>query len=151
MSEEAITKATIFFLKQQGWDILDYDFPGSGTGRNFHIGSNEDHKNRRRTLPDIIAYKDGTILWFENKEKDTRSDYEKIFSLSQEKNNLMIQIIQAYPDKTVNNLLFAISFSGKSKYLSKVLEYKVNCILQVLSPLPQPEMVVLFDPQEIFK
>ena len=151
MSEEAVTKATISFLKQLNWDVLDYDFPGSGTGRNFHIGSLEDYKNRRRVIPDIIAYKEGTILWFENKNKETLSDYKKIFSLSQERESLLAQITQAYWDKTIDNLLFAISFSGNSTYLPQAIEYKVNCILQMLSPLPQSEMTVLFDSQGVFE
>lgn len=150
MSEEAVTKATIFFLKRHGWNVLDYDFPGSGTGRNFRVGTQEDKKNKKRVIPDIIAYKNETILWFENKDKDTINDYKKIAFLYQENQQLFKQILQAYPDKSINKLFFMIAFSGESKYLRKALEYNVEGILQVVSPLPEPEIKILFDPSAIF-
>jgi len=150
MIEESVTKAVICFLKQREWEILDYDFPGSGTGRNFHVGSKEDLKKRKRVIPDIIAYKNDTILWFENKDKDTIGDYKKVFSLSSEHRNLLKQINQVYSDKSANNLFFAIAFSGESKYLEKATEYNISTILQVKSPLPATEVNILFDSLAIF-
>ena len=150
MIEESVTKAVIFFLKQHKWEILDYDFPGSGTGRNFRIGSDEDFKKRKRVIPDIIAYKNNTILWFENKDRDTIADYKKVFSLSLERKNLLEQINQVYPDKLASNLFFAIAHFGESKYLKKVTEYNISTILQVVSPLPTPQINILFDPLVIF-
>ena len=150
MIEESVTKSVIFFLKQHEWEILDYDFPGSGTGRSFHIGTKEDLKKRKRVIPDIIAYKNKTILWVENKEKDTISDYKKIYSLFQESPNLIKQICHSYSDKPIDNLFFAISFSEKSRYLEKAAKYNVNCILQIISSFPEPEIKILFDQFAIF-
>ena len=98
----------------------------------------------------FFIHKNNTILWFENKDRDTIADYKKVFSLSLERKNLLEQINQVYPDKLASNLFFAIAHFGESKYLKKVTEYNISTILQVVSPLPDPQINILFDPLVIF-
>ncbi|MBQ4391921.1 MAG: hypothetical protein II826_02280 [Prevotella sp.] len=77
MTEEQVTKAIIRWLEATGWEILSFDYPQSGTGRVLHPAFSTS-KTEGSIIPDIIAHKDSTLVFFENKSRYTYSDFEKV-------------------------------------------------------------------------
>lgn len=76
MTEEQVTKFIMRWLVADGWEIVSYDFPQSGTGRSLHP-SNAVGRNLYTVIPDIIAYREGTVLVMEDKDRFVKSDFEK--------------------------------------------------------------------------
>ncbi len=77
MTEEQVTKAILGWLLEEGWEIVCYDFPQSGTGVFLHPnGSTE--KNKDTINPDIVAVKNGICVFFENKSYFYYPDFEKV-------------------------------------------------------------------------
>ena len=63
MTEETVTKLLLEWLMNNGWEIICFDFPQSGTGRLLHPnGSTE--KNKNAINPDIVAVRNGTCVFF---------------------------------------------------------------------------------------
>ncbi len=77
MTEEDVTKRIMKWLIERQWTIVSYDFPQSGTGRVLHPDVGND-KNFMTIVPDIIAWKSGTVAVFENKDRFVKSDFVKI-------------------------------------------------------------------------
>jgi hypothetical protein len=78
MTEEQITKALLMWLNGKGWKILCFDFPQSGTGYNIH--PNEEvrtTKNKGAIIPDIVAIKGTSVVFFENKDRFVLDDFIK--------------------------------------------------------------------------
>lgn len=80
IKEEQVTKSIMTWLLSEGWKIVCYDFPQSGTGRVLHP-SNTISKTDGAIIPDIVAIKNGIVLDFENKDRFAYSDFEKIAEL----------------------------------------------------------------------
>ncbi len=78
MTEEFVTKAILNWLISNGWKILAFDFPQSGTGRLFHPDDCESEKNKGAINPDIIAVRNGAAVFFENKNRFYYPDFEKV-------------------------------------------------------------------------
>ena len=80
MREEKVTINILNWLESNGWSIVCYDFPQSGTGTLIHPNSDENQmtKNKGGIIPDIIAVKKKTAVFFENKDRYVESDFEKI-------------------------------------------------------------------------
>jgi len=81
MTEEQVTKTILTALILNNWDIISYDFPQSGTGMILRPNSVVSEKNKGGIIPDIIAIKDGTCLFFENKQNIALSDFHKTSAL----------------------------------------------------------------------
>lgn len=77
MKEEQVTKALLKWLMDNGWNIICFDFPQSGTGRILHPNGNTDEKNKDAIIPDIVAVKDGECIFAENKDRFYYPDYVK--------------------------------------------------------------------------
>ena len=130
MTEEQVTRAIMKFLEGCGWTILDYDFPGGGTGRRFHLGVDAGEKTKGDAIPDIIAIKDKTMLILEDKSVDTLSDYEKINQFSQAP-SFRNQLQNAYPEVVIERIVWGIGYSGKTKHMLKADSLNVNVIIVV--------------------
>jgi hypothetical protein len=82
MTEEQITKAIISWLEQEGWEIICFDFPQSGTGKVIHPNEqNITSKNKGSFIPDIVAIKDEIVIFFENKDRFVLDDFLKVEEL----------------------------------------------------------------------
>ena len=85
ITEEQATLAIIDWLEANDWKIICFDFPQSGTGVSLH--PNEElrtTKNKGAFIPDIAAIKNGTVIFFENKDRFVLDDFIKVQDL---KNN----------------------------------------------------------------
>ena len=86
ITEEQTTKTILDWLEAKHWKIICFDFPQSGTGVSLH--PNEEFrttKNRGAFIPDIVAIKSGTVLFFENKARFVLDDFIKIQELRRNK------------------------------------------------------------------
>ncbi|MGM9603130.1 MAG: hypothetical protein ACI3W5_16280 [Faecousia sp.] len=81
MTEEQVTKALLLWLTERSWHIVCFDFPQSGTGRVLHPDNSVGEKNKNTIIPDIVAVKRDTCLFFENKDRFYLPDYEKVNDL----------------------------------------------------------------------
>jgi len=77
IKEEEVTKRLLKWLVDTGWEIICFDFPQSGTGRQLHP-NNRKSKTDGVIIPDIVALKNGIVLDFENKDRFVLDDFEKI-------------------------------------------------------------------------
>lgn len=80
MTEEFVTTSILTLLKEDGWEIVCFDFPQSGTGKMLHPNG-KISKNSDTIIPDIVAVKDEVCLFFENKNRFYKKDYEKCHQL----------------------------------------------------------------------
>lgn len=84
MKEEKITINIIKWLQDNHWEIICYDFPQSGTGTMLHPNHNlGNEKNKDSIIPDIIAVKNDTAVFFENKDRFYFSDFQKIYDIKE--------------------------------------------------------------------
>ncbi len=99
MKEENVTKAILKWLIDEQWRIICFDFPQSGTGKVLHP-SNTTSKTEGAIIPDIIAYKNGVVVDFENKDRFVLNDFEKISFLKS----------TSIYDRSLNTLLKGYSY-----------------------------------------
>ncbi len=76
MREENVTILLIEWLKMNNWKIVAFDYPGSGTGIRLHKNGTR-FKNKDTIVPDIVAVRDDVALFFENKDRFYKKDFEK--------------------------------------------------------------------------
>ena len=131
MTEEQVKKAILKWLTDNAWEILDYDFPGGGSGRKFHVESGESDKTKGIVIPDIVAIKGGVVLICENKSVDTLSDYTKIKHLVHS-NDFRAQLSLAYPDVVIEKVVWGIGYGGLPKHLAKASSSRVDVIISVV-------------------
>lgn len=82
MTEEQITKVILNWLETSDWKIICFDFPQSGTGVSLHPNEElRETKNKGAIIPDIVAVKGKTVVFFENKDRFVLSDFEKVNEL----------------------------------------------------------------------
>ncbi|MBR1835884.1 MAG: hypothetical protein IJ783_01220 [Kiritimatiellae bacterium] len=134
MTEEQVAKAVIEWLGADGWEILDYDFPGGGTGRRFRFSDapSAADKNAGAFCPDVVAWKNGVFLLCENKAVDTLSDYAKQARAKAEP-TLAAQLAAAYPGNAVNAILTGIAFSGPFIHRAQAESADVDFVFSVLN------------------
>jgi hypothetical protein len=82
MTEENVTISILSWLELKGWKIVSFDFPQSGSGfclqpNKVSIGS----KNMNTIIPDIVAFRNGVAIYFENKTDYWHSDFQKVHDL----------------------------------------------------------------------
>ncbi len=85
LTEEDVTKQIIKWLIEKGWKIVAYDFPQSGTGRQLHP-NNAANKTDGIIIPDIVAHKGNTVVYFENKDRFVLSDFTKLHYVKKSNN-----------------------------------------------------------------
>ena len=116
------------------WTILSYDFPQSGTGISLHPNTNvrERTKNKGAIIPDIVAIKNKICLFFENKDKLTLSDFDKIEDIKQH-NDYSEAINSLLKEYKIDNIYFGISYAKqlKSKKIADEYFNKVDFIVEI--------------------
>lgn len=129
MKEEHVTKAILKWLTENGWEIICFDFPQSGTGRLLHPnGSCE--KNKGAINPDIVAVRNGVCLFFENKDRFYLPDFEKVHDLIVD-NDYTDAIAQLLSGHTVDRLccgigLPAVKHGKKSQKAAHLVDFIVG-------------------------
>lgn len=123
LTEEQVTKLILIWLEANGWKIICFDFPQSGTGTVLHPNSNirESTKNKGGFIPDIVAVKNNIAVFFENKDRFVFSDFEKVNVLKTHNNysNSLNELLKNYE---IENIFYGIGLPFQKKYENKISE-----------------------------
>lgn len=125
LTEERITRRMLSWLKSEGWLIVAYDYPQSGTGYSLHsvnrtIGS----KNDGAIIPDIVATRNGEALFFENKVDFSLVDIQAIEVLKDSglyDESIAMLLKQFQP---ISKIRFGFALKNCANNLKKLNEYK---------------------------
>lgn len=146
MKEEQVTKSILGWLTGNGWEIICFDFPQSGTGRLLHPNGS-DEKNKGAINPDIVAVREGVCLFFENKDRFYYPDYVKIHGLI-ERNAYTDAISRLLAGYTVHTFFYGIGLpTAKHSCRSREAAALVDFIVGVnedrsISVLHNPHAIV---------
>ena len=145
MKEERVTINILNWLENNGWKIICYDFPQSGTGVLLHPNAidNRTSKNKGGIIPDIIATKDSTALFFENKDRFVLSDFEKIKEVKSSGNysNALNKILSGF---NMTRIVYGIGIPAIEKHITKSLE-NIKDIDFLISTNEEGEVNINFD------
>lgn len=123
MREEKVTIHILNWLEVNEWEIICYDFPQSGTGILIHpnIREAKTNKNKGGIVPDIIAVKMKTAVFFENKDRYVKSDFEKLRTIKLEGNysDGLAKLLEPYQ---IKNIFYGIGIPNKEKDIIKGIE-----------------------------
>jgi hypothetical protein len=120
MTEEKVTLTIIKNLQDNGWKILSFDYPQSGTGRLIKPDSKE--KNLGGFIPDIVAIKKNKVFFWENKDRFVYEDFVKIKEIKN--SEYFIEPIKQFLSKeNWDNLYFGISIPDDASNISKASRY----------------------------
>ncbi|MGY5848613.1 hypothetical protein ACW6QP_14480 [Salegentibacter sp. HM20] len=119
MREERVTINILNWLEENGWQIICYDFPQSGTGILLHPnGDNRTEKNKGGIIPDIIAVKDDIALFFENKDRFYQPDFDKLLEIKAI-NNFSDSLNQLLSGFSISKIVYGIGIPEEEKHLEK--------------------------------
>jgi hypothetical protein len=149
MKEERVTINILNWLERNGWKIICYDFPQSGTGVLLHPNSDENRttKNKGGIIPDILATRNSVALFFENKDRFVLSDFEKlkeIKTLGKYSNSLNTIL----SDFNVTSVYYGIGIPAIERHINKSLEH-IDGIDFIISTLENGEVQINFDVNDI--
>jgi hypothetical protein len=151
MKEERVTINILNWLESNGWKIICYDFPQSGTGVLLHQNTDENRasKNKGGIIPDILATRNSIALFFENKDRFVLSDFEKIKEIKTIGNysNSLNEILS---DFNVTSIYYGIGIPAIEKHIKKSLD-NIDGIDFLISTFENEEVQVNFDNKGIFK
>lgn len=150
MREERVTINILNWLERNEWKIICYDFPQSGTGVLLHPNSDENRtsKNKEGIIPDIIAVKNSTALYFENKDRYYASDFEKIREIKTKKNysKSLDAILSSF---NITEILYGIGLPSEEKHVNRGME-NIEGIDFLVSTSESGVIAVVYDIQNIF-
>lgn len=121
LTEEQVAKSIIRWLVRNGWTIIAFDFPQSGTGRCLHPNYT-DSKTDGIWIPDIVAHKGNNLIFFENKDRYVYSDFEKVERLKNTTCYSMAikEITQGYE---YDSIYYGIGFPQEQCNINKATPY----------------------------
>jgi hypothetical protein len=150
ITEEQATKAILDWLEANDWKIICFDFPQSGTGVSLH--PNEElrtTKNKGAFIPDIVAIKNGTVIFFENKDKFVLDDFIKIQDL-RNNNDYSNSIVRLLAEFEYSKILYGVGLVH-----SENTEQKTNLHLDKIDFAifyhENKTIKIQFDPKQLFK
>lgn len=149
MREERVTINILNWLEKNGWQIICYDFPQSGTGILLHPnGHNKTEKNKGGIIPDIIAVKDNIALFFENKDRYYEPDFDKLFEIKTE-NNFSDSLNQLLSGFSINKIIYGIGIPEMKRHIEKS-ETQLDKIDFLISTNENKNVKVHYDIEKVF-
>ena len=150
ITEEQATKAILEWLEENNWKIICFDFPQSGTGVSLH--PNEEirtTKNKGAFIPDIVAIKNGTVIFFENKDRFVLDDFIKVQDL-RNNNDYSNSIVRLLAEFEYSKILYGVGLVH-----SENTEQKTNLHLDKIDFAifyhENKTIKIQFDPKQLFK
>ena len=147
MKEEQVTKAIMKWLLTNGWEIVCYDFPQSGTGRCFHP-NDTDSKTDGIWIPDIVAHKGSNLIFFENKDRYVYSDFEKVNKLKHS-TNYSKSIKEITQGLEYDAIFYGIGFPQSARNVRKAVP-NLHMIDFLVTAIDRDNTNVEYDPQHLF-
>jgi hypothetical protein len=135
LTEEQITKAIIHWLEQNDWEIVCFDFPQSGTGISLHPNKGlRTTKNKGAFIPDIVAIREGVVIFLENKDRFVLADFLKVDELRRT-NNYGMSIKKLLDSFTHSKIYYGVGLPRISIVEEKTKQNidKVDFVISVLS------------------
>ncbi len=127
MREEKVTIHILNWLEANEWKIICYDFPQSGTGILIHpnIKETKTTKNKGGVIPDIIAVKMETAVFFENKDRYVKSDFDKLRKIKLEGNysDGLAKLLEPYQ---IKNIFYGIGIPNRDKDITNSIDNLQN-------------------------
>jgi len=149
MREEEVTKIILNWLESNSWQIVCYDFPQSGTGILLHPnGSKRREKNKGGIIPDIIAVKNNTALFFENKDRFYKPDFDKLLEIKT-RSNYSDALNDLLADFNIETIFYGIGIPNSKNEIDKSKKYLDN-IDFLVSCNEQQEIQIISNPNNIF-
>lgn len=150
MKEEKVTKIILNWLKTNGWEIVCYDFPQSGTGILLHPnGKNRTTKNKGGIIPDIIVVKNDIALFFENKDRFYQPDFDKLEEVREQQNytEALSKLLVGYNIKAIR---YGIAIPCLEKEIEKSRPHfqKIDFFM---TAKPNKEITLEYDVFNVFK
>ncbi|MHB1147492.1 MAG: hypothetical protein ACYC01_07855 [Lutibacter sp.] len=149
MREEKVTKNILDWLEENDWTIICYDFPQSGTGVLLHLNNvNRTEKNKGGIIPDIIAVKGKTALFFENKDRFYEPDFNKLNEI-RTKLNYSDSLNQLLNGLEISNIYYGI---GMPKLDNEIKKSKLHLekIDFLISTNMKKEVLIHYDLNRVF-
>lgn len=149
VTEEQITKAILNWLEANEWEIICFDFPQSGTGVSMH--PNEElrtTKNKGAFIPDIVAIKNGVVLFFENKDRFLLPDFIKVQKLKQT-TDYTVSIEKFLADFNYSKIFYGVCLAHTDKTELKTNEHLDKIDFAVFFQ-QDSSIKVAFDPNVLF-
>ena len=150
ITEEQVTKAILNWLESNNWQIITFDFPQSGTGYSLHPNQElRTTKNKGAFIPDIVAIKNETVVFFENKDRFVLSDFLKVEELksTQDYNNSIQKLLI---DFTYLKIFYGVGLAHSDKTEQKTND-NLGKIDFVVFLHEDNSISVTFDTNDIFK
>ena len=147
LTEEQVAKSIIRWLVRNGWTIIAFDFPQSGTGRCLHP-NDTDSKTDGIWIPDIVAHKGNNLIFFENKDRYVYNDFEKVERLKNTTCYSMAikEITQGYEYESIH---YGIGFPQSPSNISKAAS-NLDMIEFLVTAIDKDNASVEYDPHHIF-
>lgn len=126
LTEEQITKAILDWLEANGWEIICFDFPQSGTGVSMH--PNEElrtTKNKGAIIPDIVAIKGTTVLFFENKDRFVLSDFVKVNDLKTG-SDYSSSLQKLLKNHKVSHIFYGVGLPNNDNIFKRITEHQAK-------------------------
>ncbi len=150
ITEEQVTKAILNWLETNGWEIICFDFPQSGTGVSLH--PNQDlrtTKNKGAFIPDIVAIKNGVVLFFENKDRFVLTDFIKVQELKQT-TDYTASIEKFLADFNYSKIFYGVGLAHTDKTELRTNEHLEKIDFAVFFQ-QDSSIKVTFDPNQLFQ
>jgi hypothetical protein len=132
MTGEQVTKAILKFLTDRGWSIVTFDFPQGGTGKMLRPYGSFYEKNKGGIVPDIVAVKNCTCLFFENKDRIDIGDFRKVAGLinDSEYKNAISSLLNGYDVECIyyGISLLSAKFGRRAGPLSAMVHFVVGFV-----------------------
>lgn len=149
MKEEKVTKNILDWLESNGWTIICYDFPQSGTGVLLHLNNDKrTEKNKGGIIPDIIAVKNDIGIFFENKDRFYKSDFDKLNEIKTE-SNYSDSLDQLLNGLNIKIIYYGIGIPELEKDIEKSKLHLVK-IDFLISTNTEKEVIIHYDSDGIF-
>ena len=149
MKEEKVTKNILNWLESNGWEIICYDFPQSGTGVLLHLNNDKrTEKNKGGIIPDIIAVKNDIGIFFENKDRFYKSDFDKLNEIKTEC-NYSDSLDQLLNGLNVKAIYYGIGIPELEKDIEKS-KLHLEKIDFLISTNTEKEVIIHYDSDGIF-
>lgn len=150
ITEEQATKAILDWLENNGWKIICFDFPQSGTGVSLHPNSDlRTTKNKGAFIPDIVAIKNKTVVFFENKDRFVLDDFVKVQDLRQN-TDYSNSIDKFLVDFEYSQIFYGVGLVHSDNAEQKTNEH-IDKIDFAVFYYEDKQIKVTFDPNEIYK
>ena len=149
ITEEQVTKGILNWLESNGWKIICFDFPQSGTGVSLHPNQElRTTKNKGAFIPDIVAIKNEIVLFFENKDRFVLGDFLKVQELKLT-TNYTYSIKKLLSGYIFSKIYYGVGLAYTVRTEQKTSE-QLDKIDFAIFLCPNKIVKVLFDPNLIF-